>query len=262
MKTDDLITKLQELDYPEIQPAVHKRRLKAALISLISAKASKTAGLSLSDYFKGASMLKKVVIPACSMVVAALVIVLGVTLTSHPVSVQAKDIAEGAVKVVNALPPDQLQALEASMPNIENMLQDALNAGDLTKIAPSAVQSELGAVQAAGTSTTGGGFVVNGTPCATAPVLPPIATQAVNYLRYVDSNGQVVTIGLDSNDVPVVVLTTTSIIPSSVSATIIPVPVTTNATTPVTVISVPTIIITVPSGLTVPAPAVTVYNGN
>jgi hypothetical protein len=125
MNKEDLIKKLEHLDLPEVELHGHQRRLRMALLN--------------SGYWKGGitnmSLFKKVV-PA-GAIIAAVTIVMAVVLSINGAAeqVSAQEIAQKsyqAISVLTDVEQDSLKKELHTVDGLDELLDEALNAEDLT----------------------------------------------------------------------------------------------------------------------------------
>ena len=84
MKTEDVIKKLENLEYPEIEPASHKRRLKAVLLSSgVFHRGGDRSFLRIDSRGVELSLSRSILIPAGIFILAALALIPWVVSSYH-----------------------------------------------------------------------------------------------------------------------------------------------------------------------------------
>jgi hypothetical protein len=136
MNKDDLIKKLEELNFPEIEPANHKRRLKMALLASGNFKKRR-----FSDFIPLRKILQELLMPerrfafiGSLMGVAVIAIVVGTMLFSmKSMPVSAQQIASKSYQTVAGLSLDEQELLTKTIKINDplKLLDEARNAKDL-----------------------------------------------------------------------------------------------------------------------------------
>ncbi len=148
MKKEDVIKKLEELDFPEIEPQGHKRRLKMALLS--SAAFDKRSFCDLFPIyknFKELSVQKKryALIGAASAIALVAVAAGSFVFSFNPNTVNAQEVAQKSYNTVSSMSAEELQLLCEKVKNEEPLalLAMAKEAGDLQVLTAEEFISEL-----------------------------------------------------------------------------------------------------------------------
>jgi hypothetical protein len=173
MNKDDLIKKLENLDFPEVELQSHQRRLKTALLN--------------SGYWKGErttmSLLKKQIVPVGGIIaLAAIIVVFSFTFKGTTLQVSAQEIAQKSYQAVSSLTPGQQETLKKTTGSLDarNLLEEALNAKDLEVLTYDEFASQ----------------------CPVPPLDPEGKLHTLMFLRFTHSNGQTVILGIDQNNLP------------------------------------------------------------
>jgi len=174
MNKEDLIKKLENLDLPEIELQIHRRRLKMALLN--------------SGYRKGErtimSLLKKQIVPVSGIIaIATIIIVFSIVFKSATLSVSAQELAQKSYNKVTSLSPEQQEAVKKTTGALDarDLLEEALSAEDLKVLSYDEFASQYPPV----------------------PPDPEGKLRTLMFLRFTHSNGLTVILGIDHNYLPV-----------------------------------------------------------
>ena len=184
MKKEELIKKLEELDYPEIEPADHKRRLEIALLSSKNFRQHGFKDFFLDvNWLKELTMFKKIILSVSACAIVALLIVGGLFISSinNPTTVSAQGLVDQAITQVAAANPQDIQVMESkAQMKLTAFLNEAKQANDLTTIDKSAVYKAVAENQV-----------------ALVAAMPN--SEPVQYLRFT-RDGSIFIFGLDSGN--------------------------------------------------------------
>jgi hypothetical protein len=198
MKKEELEKKLEGLDYPDIELPNHQRRLKMALLS--SGRFAKRSFINFppfADYVKEASMFKKVLMSAGAVALVAVLVVVGLTITTFKDSsqAQAQELVGKAISKVDGLSPDERQAVEQKVQvDLNRMLHDAKIAKDLAIVDRNTLDQEIIALNSSNSPVV--------SPDSILKKAIPDSKNLVTILRFTDRYGQKVTLGMDANNIP------------------------------------------------------------
>jgi hypothetical protein len=147
MKKEELVKKLEELSYPEIESASYKRRLKMALLSSRNFDRKGLLGFFPGiNWLKELTMFKKITFSVATVAIVAALVVGGVAISGiiNSSTVSAETLVNRAITQVAAANPQVIQPMESKMQmKLSAFLSDAQQAKDLTIIDKSAVENAL-----------------------------------------------------------------------------------------------------------------------
>jgi hypothetical protein len=174
MNKDDLTNKLENLSLPEVGIPSHERRLKKALHGSAHWKGKSTK-----------SLLKKAIPVAGIIVIGLIAAIIGLNLRGATPAASAQEIAQKSYQAVTNLPEDEQMRLRnaGTGGDVIALLEEAQSAKDLKVLTYSQVVSQ------------------------NPNLLPPDSDgtfQSLRFLQFTAKNGDSVTIGLDSNDLPAI----------------------------------------------------------
>ena len=171
MNTDDLIKKLENLDFPKVELPSHQRRLKMALLN--------------SGYYKGEttmSVLQKRIVPVGGVIaIAAIIVVFSFVFRSATPPVSAQAIAQKSYSKVASLSPEQQETLKRTTGRLDtyDLLEEALSAEDLKVLTYEEFASQ----------------------CPVPPD-PDGKLDTLMFLQFTHSNGLTVILGIDQDYLP------------------------------------------------------------
>ena len=196
MKKEDVIKKLEELDFPDIEPSSHKRRLKMALLS--SGTFKKHSFSDLFPVYKSFKELpvqkKRYALIGVASAIAVVAIAAGSFVFSfNPATVNAQEIVQRSYDTVSMMSAEELEALSQKVNNEQplELLKMAQDAGDLQVLTYEEFISEL-----------------NSDGCAVEVDFPDEFKHA-KFLKFTSPDGMKVILGVDKDsNIPLLTIMT------------------------------------------------------
>ncbi len=184
---------LQDLELPEIHLPVNRQSLKTSLLTQSRQPSS-----------------RRWFIPAGLSTAAAVAVVFVTTLigTGSPQALAQETVRKMVTRLENLSSAEREEIESRMQADLENTLLEAQSAGDLTTLSREQFEQEIpdpmeARLLARDAETFDVFIATDETPHASPP---PAPLEAVTYLRYTNPSGQVVIVGVDENNLPVMKL--------------------------------------------------------